>query len=139
MAIVEALVLLYFVYVVCYTFVFSLAGFFYRNPSPASKGNKKFAVFIPAYKEDSVIVGVAQKALAQSYPNEFYDVIIIADLLQPETVAKLKQLHLQSLKSFRAHFDGTRNVQFYVWHRGIDQGAEVFTRRTARQAGLRSS
>ncbi len=95
MAIVEALVLLYFVYVVCYTFVFSLAGLFYRNPSPASKGNKKFAVFIPAYKEDSVIVSVAQKALAQSYPNEFYDVIIIADLLQPETVAKLNQLPIR--------------------------------------------
>jgi len=92
MVIVEALVLLYFVYVVSYTFIFSFAGLFYGNPIAASKTHKKFAVFIPAYKEDSVIVGVAQKALTQSYPNEFYDVIIIADSLQHETILKLREL-----------------------------------------------
>lgn len=92
MVIVEALVLLYFIYVVSYTFVFSFAGLFYSNPVTANKTHKKFAVFIPAYKEDSVIVGVAQKALTQSYPREFYDVIIIADSLQPETILKLKEL-----------------------------------------------
>ncbi len=92
MVIVEALVLLYFVYVVSYTFVFSFAGLFYSNPVAASQTHKKFAVFIPAYKEDSVIVGVAQKALTQSYPHAFYDVIIIADSLQPETILKLKEL-----------------------------------------------
>lgn len=92
MVIVESLVLLYFVYVVSYTFIFSFAGLFYRNPVAVSKMHKKFAVFIPAYKEDSVIVGVAQKALTQSYPNKFYDVIIIADSLQPETILKLREL-----------------------------------------------
>lgn len=92
MVIVEALVLLYFVYVVSYTFVFSFAGLFYSNPVAASKTHKKFAVFIPAYKEDSVIVGVAQKALSQTCPHELYDVIIIADSLQSETILKLKEL-----------------------------------------------
>jgi cellulose synthase/poly-beta-1,6-N-acetylglucosamine synthase-like glycosyltransferase len=95
MVIVEALVLLYFVYVVSYTFVFSFAGLFYRNPTSVNIGNKKFAVFIPAYKEDSVIVGVAQRALKQTYPSAFYDVIIIADSLQPATLENLRALPIR--------------------------------------------
>lgn len=108
MVIVEALVLLYFVYVVSYTFVFSFAGMFYSNPIAANKIHKKFAVFIPAYKEDSVIVGVAQKALTQSYPQEFYDVIIIADSLQPEIILKLKEL---PIKVVEVKFESSTKVK----------------------------
>lgn len=94
--ILESLLLLYFLYVVAYTFIFSVAGIFYKEPS-ATKSAKflKFVVFIPSYKDDSVIVGVAEKALQQDYPKEHYKVVVIADSLLPETIQKLRQLPIE--------------------------------------------
>jgi len=82
-----------------YIFVFSLAGLFYRQPSPkASASFRKMAVFVPGYKEDEVIVSVAKEALKQDYPAEYYDVIIIADSFQPETILKLRELPLKIIE-----------------------------------------
>jgi len=94
--ILESLLLLYFGYVVAYTFIFSVAGLFYKNPTFTS-ANKylRFAVFIPSYKEDSVILSVAEKAIQQNYPQDFYKVIVIADGLQPATIQKLKQFPIE--------------------------------------------
>jgi cellulose synthase/poly-beta-1,6-N-acetylglucosamine synthase-like glycosyltransferase len=82
-----------------YIFIFAFAGLFYRE-TPAKKPLKqrKMAVFIPGYKEDEVIVSVAQEALKQDYPAGSYDVIIIADSFQPETIAKLRQLPLKVIE-----------------------------------------
>jgi cellulose synthase/poly-beta-1,6-N-acetylglucosamine synthase-like glycosyltransferase len=95
--ILESLLLLYFFYVVAYTFVFSVAGLFYQEPPLSSKSANffKFVVFIPSYKDDSVIIGVAEKALQQDYPREHYKVVVIADSLQPDTIIKLRQLPIE--------------------------------------------
>ena len=76
-----------------YLLVFALAGIIYK-PTKISLSVKyrKFAVFIPGYKEDNVIVDVARKALDQDYPHDFYDVIVIADGFKMETIEKLKAL-----------------------------------------------
>lgn len=96
LTIIESLLVLYFGYVVAYTFVFSLAGLFYKVPSTSSTSKlSRFAVFIPSYKDDSVIVSVAEKALRQDYPKELYRVIVIADSLLPETLQKLRQLPIE--------------------------------------------
>ncbi|MEI9917736.1 MAG: glycosyltransferase family 2 protein [Bacteroidota bacterium] len=95
---IELLVGLYFLYVATYTFIFSLAGKFYRAPKGAAGNNRKFAVLIPAYKEDGVIVDVATQALSQSYPADRFRVVIIADQLQPSTVAKLRSLPITVLE-----------------------------------------
>jgi cellulose synthase/poly-beta-1,6-N-acetylglucosamine synthase-like glycosyltransferase len=97
MWIFELIVLGYFVYVVLYTTIFSISGFFYREPAKinTSKCYSRFCVLIPCYKEDSVILEVAKKALDQSYPNDQYTVVIIADSLQPSTLIKLRELPIQ--------------------------------------------
>src|ERR1035437_714429 len=76
-----------------YLLVFAVAGFIYR-PVKFSSSDKfrKFAVFIPGYKEDNVIVDIARKALDQDYPIYCYDVIVIADGFKKETIEKLKEL-----------------------------------------------
>ena len=76
-----------------YIFVYAFAGLFYKQP-PYQKPTalRKIAVLIPGYKEDDVIIEVAKEALAQDYPHEKYDVVIIADSFQPETISKLKEL-----------------------------------------------
>ncbi len=58
------------------------------HPSPLLR---KIAVLIPGYKEDFVIIEVAEASLKQSYPSECFDVIIVADSFKPETILELKK------------------------------------------------
>jgi len=76
-----------------YLLIFAIAGMFYKPVKNNISGKyRKFAVFIPGYKEDNVIVDVARKALDQDYPKDFFDVIVIADSFKKETVERLKEL-----------------------------------------------
>ncbi len=82
-----------------YIFIFSFGGLFYKqHPYPISEVMRKIAVFIPGYKEDDVIVEVARAALVQDYPAEFYDIIIIADSFQPETISRLRELPIKVIE-----------------------------------------
>ena len=80
-----------------YIFIFAFAGLFYKQPRyPQNPLLRKIAVLIPGYKEDEVIVEVAQEGLLQDYPKECYDVVIIADSFKPETISALKALAISS-------------------------------------------
>jgi cellulose synthase/poly-beta-1,6-N-acetylglucosamine synthase-like glycosyltransferase len=96
MYILELTVLIYFSYVALYSFILSLGGVFYKNiaAKPASV-LKKFAVLIPAYKEDQVITGVARQALRQNYPADRFDVVIIADSLKQTTLDILRAMPIK--------------------------------------------
>lgn len=96
--IIELVLWLYFLYVVSYTFVFSVAGLFYRVRRVPATPASRFAVFIPAYKEDAVILDVAQQALNQDYPPNLYRVVIIADSLQQSTIATLRALPIEVIE-----------------------------------------
>lgn len=90
--IIQILLLVFLGLATLYIFIFSFAGLFYRQMPFLLDGElKKIAVLIPGYKEDAVIVEVAIAALQQSYPSEFFDVIIIADSFQPKTIEALKK------------------------------------------------
>ena len=82
-----------------YILVFAVAGLFYRKrPDHKADKNRRFAVLIPGYKEDDVIVEVAQEALKQDYPAELFDVVIIADSFQTSTLNKLRELPLKVIE-----------------------------------------
>lgn len=83
-----------------YLAVFAVAGIMGKKPKIAPKNEKKrrFAVFLPAYKEDAVIVPAAQNALMQAYPAELFEVIVIADGLKAETLQALKALPIQTVE-----------------------------------------
>ncbi|MEM8556731.1 MAG: glycosyltransferase family 2 protein, partial [Bacteroidota bacterium] len=81
--------------VVGYLLVFALASRGLRAAPALGTPEHRLAVFIPAYKEDAVIVDVAQQALDQSYPQALYEVIVIADSLQPATLDALAALPIQ--------------------------------------------
>jgi cellulose synthase/poly-beta-1,6-N-acetylglucosamine synthase-like glycosyltransferase len=109
MIVLEILLLVYFSYVSLYSFILALAGIFYAPLRPPESDTKrKMAVLIPSYKEDSVIVHVAGEALLQDYPREYYDVVVIADSLKPETIQKLKQL---PVKLVEVAFDKSTKVR----------------------------
>jgi len=60
-----------------------------RSPRPSSW--PRLAVYIPAYKEDAVIVDTARRAAEHDYPGVF-EVVVIADSLRPDTMAALDEL-----------------------------------------------
>lgn len=80
---------------------FLLYAIGYRLPRqkvyPSRTEQHRFLVIFPAYKEDAVIVESVQKFLLQQYPNTHYQVCVVADDMQPETVALLRGYPIQVL------------------------------------------
>ncbi len=91
------IVFIYLSYNVLYQLCFAVAGRFIprRRTPPEPTKQARFAVLIPAYREDTVILETARDALRQAYPAELYDVIVIADSLQPATIDTLTQLSVR--------------------------------------------
>lgn len=82
-----------------YILIFAIAGLFYRKRAAHVPSRlRRFAVFIPGYKEDEVIVEVAEEALKQNYPTDLYDVIVVADSFSPATLQKLRTMPLKVIE-----------------------------------------
>ena len=94
---------------ILYLFVFAVASLFRIRISAAKNElQKKIAVLIPGYKEDKVIIDVAADALKQNYPQDKYDVIVIADSFADTTIASLKQL---PIKVIEVSFDNSTKAK----------------------------
>lgn len=59
---------------------------------------RKIGVLIPAYKEDAVIVDSVLANLKQDYPAERFDLIVIADSMQPSALAQLAALPIRVIE-----------------------------------------
>lgn len=81
-----------------YILVFSIAGLFYRDIRTRREARSRMAVLIPGYKEDSVIVEVARQALQQTYPSDLWDVVVIADSFQKDTLEKLSAMDIRLIE-----------------------------------------
>lgn len=64
---------------------------------PGMGPDKKIAVVFPAYGNDEIILRTAPDALAQQYSGEF-DVWVLADHMQPATMAQLEQRGVKVLE-----------------------------------------
>lgn len=94
--IIEYVIFVFLAFATVYIFIYGTASIFKRKPKPIISDKKhKFAVLIPGYKEDSVIVGVAEEATHQDYPKELFEVIVIADSFKKETLESLKKLPIR--------------------------------------------
>lgn len=97
MIVINTLLLIGFAYLIVNVLYYAFYTLFGHMKSPKASvvqviSPKRVAVFVPAYKEDGIIVDTAQKALQQNYPQQLYDVYIIADSLKPETLQALYAL-----------------------------------------------
>lgn len=83
-----------------YLFLFAVAGLFpmKRITDFPEDTDKRIVVLIPGYKEDNVILGVAEAALQQEYPAGLYDVVIIADSFQQGTLDQLRKLPVKVIE-----------------------------------------
>ncbi|MBC7381724.1 MAG: glycosyltransferase [Bacteroidia bacterium] len=88
----ELILLFYLAFNVCYVALFSIAGVLYNKTNFKKidiKIHNRFAILIPAYKHDEVILNTVSHCLFQNYPTELFDVIVIADSLKQLTIAEL--------------------------------------------------
>lgn len=125
LTIINIIFLLIFIYlgVYClYLFFFSVCGRFIKVPEPPVTDTLlKFVIYIPAYKEDAIILNSAAEALKIDYPKDLYHVCVIADKLQPETVATLRQMPLQVVEVF---FESSTKSK--ALHKAIENTGEGF-------------
>ncbi len=97
--IVEILIYGYLGFAALYIFIFGLANLFkYRTTMQNDGKTRRFAVLIPGYKEDAVIIDVAQQALKQEYPSASFEVVVIADSFQSDTLEALKKLPIRLIE-----------------------------------------
>lgn len=81
-------------------YMFSCALFSFGNVKKSKEANfsyPKIAVFIPAFKEDSVILIAAKLAAKHAYLGEFV-VYVIADQLKQKTIKELKEISLEVIE-----------------------------------------
>ncbi len=91
----QGLLFVYLTATSIYLFVFALASLFpYKRKKPVDFKKRRFAVLIPCYQEDEVIIEVSKQALRQNYPKSHFDVIVIADKFHEKTIRKLQKLPL---------------------------------------------
>src|SRR5690242_15428629 len=104
MILVHIILLMLFGYLaVCtaYNAVFAVAGTFLRRPSYTSVKNKRrFVIVIPAYKEDGIIINTVKDALAHNYPTDRFDIVVIADSLNLDTIIQLQRLPIRVIRVF---------------------------------------
>ncbi len=88
----EVILLFYLAFNVCYIAIFSMAGVLYRRTDFSKirvEKQNRFAILIPAYMHDEVILNTVGHCLNQNYPTDKFDVIVIADSLKQLTIAEL--------------------------------------------------
>ena len=98
--ILELALFAYLAFAAFYILIFSVAGLSTpkKQANTSKQFDRKFAVLIPGYKEDAVIVEVAKKALEQSYDTNKFDVIVIADSFEQKTLKALKALPISLIE-----------------------------------------
>ncbi len=78
---------------VLYLFVFALLSHIKRKDIyPAADKLHRFVILYPAYKEDRVIENAISNFLEQDYPKSCYDVVVISDQMQDDTINRLKSM-----------------------------------------------
>jgi len=84
---------------VLYLFVFALLSHIKRKDiyPPAGKLHR-FVVLYPAYKEDRVIENAVSNFLLQDYPKSCYDIVVISDQMQEDTVNRLKAMPIKLIE-----------------------------------------
>lgn len=87
---------------VLYLFVFALLSHIKRKDIyPAVGKLHRFVILYPAYKEDRVIENAISNFLEQNYPKSCYDVVVISDQMQDDTINRLKSM---SVTLMEVHF-----------------------------------
>lgn len=123
-------ILAYLTVSVAYYALFCVANAFFKpekRDQQSLEANTKasFAIFVPAYKEDGVIVDTAKNVLKQNYPDDLYKIVILADQLQKETLSALRQLPIQVIEVQFEKSTKAKSLNFAFEHMESDYDLAV--------------
>ncbi|QEH42589.1 glycosyltransferase family 2 protein [Chitinophaga sp. XS-30] len=98
--IIEAIIFTYLAGCVLFNLIFAIAGSVKRRKktellTEATYG--RIVILVPAYKEDSIILSTATSYAALNYPEDKYELVVIADSLQPETLTSLEASGIRAI------------------------------------------
>ena len=97
---------------VAYLLLFSFAAFYKKKESFISTKTKhRFAILIPAYKDDDYIIPTVRSLIRQDYPIDCYEIIVIADHLQPDTILSLSQLPILLIQANFINSSKTKSLK----------------------------
>jgi cellulose synthase/poly-beta-1,6-N-acetylglucosamine synthase-like glycosyltransferase len=118
--------LAYLVWAVVYQLAFAIAGHFFKTEKGKTDGQfRRFAVLIPGYREDAVIVDTVKAALRQNYPTDLYEIVPIADQMWSSTLQKIKRLGVQPLEVFFEKSTKSKSINAALAQLGNDFDAVV--------------
>ena len=101
MPIVEIILYVLFTLNVVYLLCFSILSLFnVRKKKNVDLKCRNIAILIPAYKEDAVILECVHSCLKQKYPTELFDIVVIADRMQKETMDTLSSMPVKLVEVF---------------------------------------
>src|SRR5574344_430060 len=88
----DILLFIYAAFTVAYLMIYAVASMFSRhNELPSTRDKNRFIIIIPSYKRDAVIEGTVKSILSQTYPQRYFDVVVVSDHQSPLTNFKLAQ------------------------------------------------
>jgi cellulose synthase/poly-beta-1,6-N-acetylglucosamine synthase-like glycosyltransferase len=99
LSIIDIIIFVVFALNVLYLFVFSIISLKHSKTNTcAPQKIRKMVILIPAYKEDSVIIESAKSCALQDYPHESFDVVVISDQMQEETISRLLEIPVKVVR-----------------------------------------
>lgn len=109
-----------------YLFIFALLSTMRcRNDFTPARRQHRFITLIPAYKGDAVILDTVRAALAQEYPRELHEVVVIADQMHPHTLAELRKLPIRLLEVQFENSSKAKALNYAVEALGADAAEMV--------------
>lgn len=85
-----------------YLFIYAIAGIFKQKEAKSRAVIKhRFAIIVPAYKDDEYLLQTVESLLQQEYPLDCYEIVVVADGLKRQTLEKLTHY---SITLFKANF-----------------------------------
>ena len=99
-------------FTVFYLLIYAIAATVKRTDKYSeSRIKHRFAILIPAYKDDEYVFYAIRSFLQQDYPIDCFDIIVISDHLKSETNRQLAQLPIILLKANFKKSSKTKSIK----------------------------
>ncbi len=100
-----------------YFFLFVLIGFFTKKKKIEKPPQNKFAVIVPAHNEEKVIQPLIDNLKNLDYPDNLYDIFVVADNCQDNTADKARETGVNVFERYNSRKKGKGYVLQYAFRK----------------------
>lgn len=120
----KILVLLLSIYLLLngiYFVITFLASLFYKQAPGNNKIDYSYLFVVPAYKEDAVILTTLKSIKNQNYASGKFDILLLADSLQPATLDKVRAMNVPFLHLHFQESTKLKSLKKVIEHQVLSQ------------------